>query len=380
MKEYLMTPGPTPVPERVLQAMAEPIIHHRAPKFTKIIEEVRSDLKYLYQTKGEVIIHASSGTGAMEGAVANTLCRGDKVICVRGGKFGERWSEISTVYGLSPINIDVEWGKAVDPKKIKEALDENVDARAVMIQASETSTGVGHPVKEIADIVKGRDDVILIVDAISALGVIDLPVDDWGLDIVVSGSQKGLMLPPGLAFSSVSDKAWRFAEKSDLPKYYFDFKKENKSLLKNQNAYTPAVSLIVGLKEALAIIREIGLKKLFSRYATMADATRKAAISMGLELLASESPSNSITAIKAPEGVNGADIVKVLRETYGITVAGGQDTLKGKIFRIAHMGYVDRFDIILTISAVEMTLSTLGFKIELGSGVKVAEEMLKDLD
>ncbi len=380
MKEYLMTPGPTPVPERVLQAMAEPIIHHRAPKFSKIIEEVRSDLKYLYQTKNEVIIHTSSGTGAMEAAVTNTLCRGDKVICVRGGKFGERWSEISTVYGLSPINIDVDWGRAVDPAKIEDALNANKDARAVMIQASETSTGVAHPVKEIAEIIKGRDDVILIVDAISALGVIDLPVDDWGLDVVVSGSQKGLMLPPGLAFSSVSDKAWKFAEKSDLPKYYFDFKKEEKNLLKNQNAYTPAVSLIVGLREALSIIKDIGLERLFSRYALMADATRKAALSMGLELLAPESPSNSITAIKTPSGVDGKDIVRILRETYGITVAGGQDTLKGKIFRIAHMGYVDRFDIILTICAVEMTLSGLGFPIELGSGVRVAEELLKDLD
>ncbi len=256
MKEYLMTPGPTPVPERVLTAMSGPIIHHRAPKFEEIMADVREGLKYLYKTQKEVIIHASSGTGAMEAAIINTLSPGDSVITVRGGKFGERWSEIATVYGVNPINIDVPWGQAVKPSQIEEALAANKDVKAVLIQASETSTGVGHPVKEIADIVKKKDGTILIVDAISALGVIPLPVDEWGLDVVVAGSQKGLMLPPGLAFASVSDKAWEFVSRSTLPKYYFNFKKEEKNLAKNQNAYTPAVSLIVGLREALPRCRD----------------------------------------------------------------------------------------------------------------------------
>ena len=380
MKTYLMSPGPTPIPERVLTAMSEPIIHHRAPLFEEIMESVRDGLKYLYQTKTEVIMHASSGTGAMEAAVANTLSAGDEVICVRGGKFGERWAEISEAYGVKPINIDVTWGQAVDPTAIADALGANKNIKAVMVQASETSTGVGHPIKEIADIVRTKGDTILIVDAISALGVIDLPVDDWGLDVVVSGSQKGLMLPPGLAFASVSEKAWEFVKRSNLPKYYFDYAKENKNLLKNQTAYTPAISLIVGLKEAVNIIKEIGLKKLFSRYEQMADATRKAALGMGLRLFAPDSPSGSITAIQSPPDIDGQAVVKHLRETHGITIAGGQSQLKGKIFRIAHMGYVDRYDIIMTLAALEMTLKNLGYDIELGSGVRVAQELLSDMD
>ncbi len=380
MKKYLMTPGPTPIPERVLLAMAEPIIHHRAPAFLEIIEEVRDGLKYLYQTKGEVIVHSSSGTGAMEAAVVNTLSKGDRVITVRGGKFGERWAEIALAYGVEPINIDVTWGQAVDPNLIEDALKNNDDIRAVMIQASETSTGVAHPVKDVAEIVKKREGTLFIVDAISALGVIDLPTDEWGLDVVVSGSQKGLMLPPGLAFASVSEKAKVFMNRSDLPRYYFDFAKEEKSLLKNQNAYTPAISLIVGLAEALKMISEIGIENLFRRYSTMGDAVRRAAVEIGLELFAPASPSNSVTAIKAPAEIDGGKIVKTLRETYGITVAGGQAELKGKIFRIAHMGYVDTFDIIMTIAAVEMTLLKLGFKVDAGSGVAAALEILKELD
>lgn len=380
MKTYLMSPGPTPIPERVLAVMSEPIIHHRAPVFSEIMESVRDGLKYLYQTKTEVIMHASSGTGAMEAAIANTLSAGDEVICVRGGKFGERWAEISEAYGVKPINIDVTWGQAVDPKAVADALDANKNVKAVMVQASETSTGVGHPIKEIADIVRKKDDTIFIVDAISALGVIDLPVDDWGLDVVVSGSQKGLMLPPGLAFASVSEKAWEFVKKSNLPKYYFDYAKEKKNLLKNQTAYTPAISLIVGLKEAVNIIKEIGLKKLFARYEQMADATRKAVLGMGLELFAPDSPSGSITAIMSPPDIDGQAVVKQLRETHGITIAGGQSELKGKIFRIAHMGYVDRYDIIMTLAALEMTLKNLGHDIELGSGVRVAQELLSDMD
>jgi len=380
MKTYLMSPGPTPIPERVLAAMSEPIIHHRAPIFSEIMESVREGLKYLYQTKTEVIMHASSGTGAMEAAVANTLSPGDEVICIRGGKFGERWAEISEAYGVKPINIDVTWGQAVDPAAVADSLDANKSVKAVMVQASETSTGVGHPIKEIADIIRKKDDTILIVDAISALGVIDLPVDDWGLDVVVSGSQKGLMLPPGLAFASVSEKAWEFVKKSSLPKYYFDYTAENKNLLKNQTAYTPAISLIIGLKEAMAIIREIGLKKLFSRYEQMADATRKAVLGMGLELFAPDAPSGSITAIQSPPDIDGQAVVKTLRETHGITIAGGQSQLKGKIFRIAHMGYVDRYDIIMTLAALEMTLKGLGHSIELGSGMRIAQELLSDMD
>jgi len=377
-KYYLLAPGPVPVPPKVLAAMSEPIIHHRAPAFVKVLEEVRGGLKFLFQTKNEVLILASSGTGAMEGAVTNTLCKGDTSLVVRAGKFGERWAEICEAYGVKPICIDVPWGRAVDPKLIAQELEKNPTIRAVFIQASETSTGVMHPIREIAEIVKKYDNTLLIVDAISGIGVFDLPVDKWGLDVVVSGSQKAFMLPPGLAFVTLSDKALSFVEKSDIPKYYFNFKKELKKLVKdNETNFTPAVSLIMGLREALNMIKEDGLEKAFKRHARLADATRAAAKALGLELYAPDSPSNAVTAIKAPAGIDGQKIVKILRDKHNITIAGGQSEAKGKIFRIAHMGYLDAYDIIMVVSALEMTLKELGVSVEMGKGVKAAAEILE---
>lgn len=377
-KYYLLAPGPVPVPPKVLAAMSEPIIHHRAPAFVKVLEEVRGGLKFLFQTKNEVLILASSGTGAMEGAVTNTLCKGDTSLVVRAGKFGERWAEICEAYGVKPICIDVPWGQAVDPKLIAQELEKNPFIRAVFIQASETSTGVMHPIREIAEIVKKYDNTLLIVDAISGIGVFDLPVDKWGLDVVVSGSQKAFMLPPGLAFVTLSDKALSFVEKSDIPKYYFNFKKELKKLVKdNETNFTPAVSLIMGLREALNMIKEDGLEKVFKRHARLADATRAAAKALGLELYAPDSPSNAVTAINAPAGIDGQKIVKILRDKHNITIAGGQSEAKGKIFRIAHMGYLDAYDIIMVVSALEMTLKELGVSVEMGKGVKAAAEILE---
>ena len=377
-KYYLLAPGPVPVPPKVLAAMSEPIIHHRAPAFVKVLEEVRGGLKVLFQTKNEVLILASSGTGAMEGAVTNTLCKGDTSLVVRAGKFGERWAEICEAYGVKPICIDVPWGQAVDPKLIAQELEKNPTIRAVFIQASETSTGVMHPIREIAEIVKKYVNTLLIVDAISGIGVFDLPVDKWGLDVVVSGSQKAFMLPPGLAFVTLSDKALSFVEKSDIPKYYFNFKKELKKLVKdNETNFTPAVSLIMGLREALNMIKEDGLEKAFKRHARLADATRAAAKALGLELYAPDSPSNAVTAIKAPAGIDGQKIVKILRDKHNITIAGGQSEAKGKIFRIAHMGYLDAYDIIMVVSALEMTLKELGVSVEMGKGVKAAAEILE---
>ena len=377
-KYYLLAPGPVPVPPNVLAAMSEPIIHHRAPAFVKVLEEVREGLKFLFQTKNEVLILASSGTGAMEGAVTNTLCKGDTSLVVRAGKFGERWAEICEAYGVKPICLDVPWGQAVDPKLITQELEKTPAIRAVFIQASETSTGVMHPIREIGEIVKKYDNTLLIVDAISGIGVFDLPVDKWGLDLVVSGSQKAFMLPPGLAFVTLSDKALSFVEKSDIPKYYFNFKTELKKLVKdNQTNFTPAVSLIVGLRESLNMIKEDGLETVFKRHARLADATRAAAKALGLELYAPDSPSNAVTAIKAPAGIDGQKIVKILRDKHNITIAGGQSEAKGKIFRISHMGYLDAYDIIMVVSALEMTLKELGVSIEMGKGVKAAAEILE---
>ena len=376
-KKYLLfAPGPSPIPPNVLLAMAEPIIHHRAPAYIKVLEEVREGLKYLFQTKNEVLIFASSGTGAMEGAVTNTLCPGDKVLVVQGGKFGERWANICKAYGVHAKIIHVEWGKAVDPELIKKALEVEPSLRAVLIQASETSTGVMHPVREIAEIVKKHDNTILIVDAITGLGVFDLPTDTWGLDVLVGGSQKAMMLPPGLAFAALTDKAWGFVEKATLPRFYFDFKRELKNIKENQSAWTPAVTLVVGLREVLRMIKEEGLENVFARTERIARATREAMKALGLALFAPDSPSNAVTAIVAPPGVDGQKVVKVLREKHNITIAGGQDQAKGKIFRIAHFGYMDTYDIVTAVAAVELTLKELGYDVKLGSGVKAALEVL----
>ncbi len=375
-KKYLFAPGPTPVPERALADMALPIIHHRAPEYSAVLQEVRDNLKYLFQTKNEVLIFTSSGTGAMEGCVSNLLSAGDHALAIRGGKFGERWYDICKAYSINVSAIDVEWGHAVTVSQIKDALEKDPEIKAVYIQASETSTGAFYPVKEIAEIVSARENTILIVDAITALGVVDIPQDEWRIDVVVTGSQKALMLPPGLAFASLNDKAWSFVEQSSLPKYYFNFKKEKKSLEKNQNVYTPNVQLIIGLREVLREIKEEGLEHVFKRHASLANATRKAVQALGLKLYVVDKPSDALTAVYAPYGIDAGKITKLIREKYGITIAGGQDAVKGKIFRIAHLGYFGCFDIITVISALEAVLKELGYKFEQGAGLKAAQEAL----
>jgi aspartate aminotransferase-like enzyme len=374
-KKYLFSPGPTMLPPEVLLKMAAPIMHHREPEFEKIMEEIRKGLKYLFQTKNEVMVFTSSGTGAMEGAVSNILAKGNKALVVRGGKFGERWGEICKAYGIEFVPVDVEWGKAVRPEQIRHALAENPSIRAVYTQATETSTGVKHPIREIAGIVGKYPDTVLVVDAITGIGVFDLPMDTWNLDVVISGSQKALMLPPGLSFAALSEKAWTFVERSNLPKYYHDFKRELKSTQKNQSSYTPAVSLFVGLRESLRMIQEEGLEALFRRHKKLAEATWAAVKALGLELFAPEAPSEAVTAVKVPEGIDGLKLQKLFFERFGITVAEGQDRAKGKIIRIAHLGYYERLDMIMVISALEMLLKQMGYSFELGKGVRAAEEV-----
>jgi aspartate aminotransferase-like enzyme len=375
-KKYLFSPGPTMLPPEVLLKMAEPIMHHREPEFERIFSEIREGLKYLFQTKNEVLIFTSSGTGAMEGAVTNLLSKGDRAIVVRGGKFGERWGEICKAYGIEFVPIDVEWGQAVRPERISEILRSDPSIRAVYTQASETSTGVKHPIREIAAVVRGYENTVLVVDAITGTGVFSIPMDDWGVDVVVSGSQKALMLPPGLSFAALSEKAWRFVERSNLPKYYFDFKKELKAIQKNQSAYTPAISLFMALRESLRLIQQEGLEAVFRRHERLAEATRAAVKALGLELYAPDSPSNAVTAVKIPEGIGAGKIKNLFYERFGITVAGGQDRAKGKIIRIAHLGYYDKLDMIMVIAALEMLLKEMGYSFELGQGVKAAEEVL----
>ncbi len=373
-KQHLLAPGPTQVLPEALLAMARPIIYHRGPEYEAILARVREGLKYLFQTKNEVLLFTSSGTGGMEGAVVNTLSPGDRALVIRGGKFGERWGEICEAYGIHPRYIDVEWGRAVDPDLVTAGLKADPSIKAVFATHSESSTGVLHDIEAIARIVRPRP-AILLVDAITSVGVVDLPMDAWGVDIVVGGSQKSLMIPPGLAFCGVSDKAWAVIERSRLPKFYFDFKAERRSLEKNQNAFTPAVSLIVALHESLAAIRTEGLPAVFARHDRLARATRAGVAALGLDLFA-ERPTPALTAVKVPPGVEASAIIKSLRTAHGITIAGGQTKVKGKIFRLAHLGYADDSDVIVCLAALERTLSDLGYPAKLGEGVRAAQEIL----
>jgi aspartate aminotransferase-like enzyme len=374
-KKYLLAPGPTPVPPEALLAMAMPIIHHRAPDFLPVLDSAKKGLQWLYQTKNDVLILCSTGTGGMVGSVNNFLNPGDDVVVINGGKFGERWTKICQAYGMKVEEVVVEWGRAVQPDQVEAALKKNPKIKAVFVQATETSTGVNHDIKALASVVK-KTDALFVVDAISALVAHDIRTDEWGIDVVIGGSQKGLMLPPGLAFVSVSDKAWKMADAAKTPKFYFNFKKERENLAKNQTTWTSPVSLIIGLNAAIKMLQDEGLENVFKRHERLARATRAAAKALSLPLYPKENPSLSLTAIEAPAGVDGQAIYKDLRVKYGITGAGGQDKLKGKIFRIAHLGYADTFDVITAVAGIEMVLKGLGHPVKLGTGVAAAQEIL----
>jgi len=376
MKKYLLAPGPTQVSPEVLLAMAQPIIHHRAPEFATLLDRVKQDLKWLFQTQNDVLIIVSTGTGAMEGSVTNFLSPGDKALVVNGGKFGERWLKICQAYGVKTEELKVEWGYGVSPAAVQAALQKDSSIKAVFTQASETSTGVAHPIQQIAEIVRGYENCLMVVDAVSAMGAFDIQTDAWGLDVVVTGSQKALALPPGLAFVSISEKGWRQAEKAKNSKFYFNFKKERDALSKNQTAFTAAVSMVVALDRSLSMLKQEGLPNVFARHRLLARATQEAMKAIGLSLFPKEYPSDAVTAISSPEGYDGQTIYKDLRVKYGITAAGGQDHLKGKVFRIANMGYIDVFDVIIAVAAVEMVLKGMGYPVKLGTGVGVAQEIL----
>jgi len=372
-KKYLLTPGPTPLPPEVLLSQAQPIIHHRTPEFQEIFKEVCEGLKVIFQTANDCFVLTSSGTGAMEAAVVNLASKGDTVLTVQGGKFGERWAEIAKAYGINAEVIDVEWGQAVDSKDIEKKLKANPKIKAVFTTLCETSTGVTTDIQAIGKIAKGSQ-AALVVDAISGLGVIDMKTDVWGVDICVSGSQKGLMLPPGLAFMSVSKKAWGIIDGNKTAAYYFNLKAAKKALDKFDTAFTPAITLVIALKEALKIMRKDGLENIFARHKRLAVATRTAMKALGLELLSVDAASDAVTAVRVPEGVDGEKLVKTMRDQYGVTIAGGQAQLKGKIFRIAHMGFIEELDIIAGICCLEKVLTQMGYKFELGAGVRAAEE------
>lgn len=375
LKRYLLTPGPTPVPPEVLLRMSQPLVHHRTPEFERLFAEVQEGLRWLLQTENDVLILAASGTGAMEAAVANTCAPGDTAIVVNGGKFGERWLKICQAFGVHTVPIQVEWGQAVSPAAVEHALRDHPHARAVLIQASETSTTVLHPVDRIAALTRDTD-TLLIVDGITAVGATDTPMDRWGLDIVITGSQKALMLPPGLAFIALSAKAWRQVERARAPRFYFDLRRERKEQQKHTTAYTPAISLIYGLHEVLRSLRDEGLEHIFARHARLAAATRAAVQALGLRLLAPLAPSPAATGVWLPPTINGSQFLTYMRERMGVDIAGGQDHLKGKILRVSHIGYAGPFDVITAVSTLEMALARFGHPVELGRGVRAAEEIL----
>lgn len=376
LKKYLLAPGPTPIPPQVLSAMSMPIIHHRSTDFIPVLESAKKGLQWIYQTKNDVLILCSTGTGGMVSSVNNFFSPNDKVLVINGGKFGERWTKICQAHDLNIQEIKIEWGYTVKPDVVEDVLKKDPKIKGVFVQASETSTGVYHDIYSLSKIVKERENTILIVDAISALAAHDLKTDEWGIDIMIGGSQKGLMLPPGLAFISISEKAWKMAEEAKLPRFYFNLKKEREALSKNQTNFTSAVTLIIGLNESIKLLQKEGLENVFKRHESLAHATREAVKTLGLKLYSKESPSNTVTAILAPKGLDGQEIYKNLKDKYGITAAGGQGQAKGKIFRIAHLGYTDIFDIIIAISGIEMVLTNMGYPVKLGRGVACAEKLL----
>lgn len=375
IKQLLLAPGPSPVPARVRLAMAQPMFHHRTPQFSALFAEVREGLRKLYQTGEDVLMLASSGTGAMEAAVGNCFAPGDEVVVVNGGKFGERWLKLSNAFGLKPIEIRVEWGRAVRGDQVSQALDEHPQARGVLVQASETSTAAVHPIDQLAEVTRERD-ALLVVDGITAVGVYEIPMDRWGVDVLITGSQKALMLPPGLAMIALSKRAWSRVEKTTQPRFYFDLLRERANQAKNTTAYTPAISLIIGLREALAMMQEEGFANVFARHARMARATRSAAEALGLRLVAPDNPSPAVTGVYVPPSVDGGKMFAYLRDQMRVVFAGGQDHLKGKIIRIAHLGYMGAFDVVTAIAAFEMALHHFGHPVELGRGVGAAEAEL----
>jgi len=356
--------------------MSETMIHHRTPQFNKVFDEAREGLKKLFGTKNDVLMLASSGTGAMEASIANLFSPSDKVLVINGGKFGERWLNISNAYGLNPIEMKVPWGQAAKVADVEKQLKADPDIRGVMVQASETSTTVLHPVKEIGQITKNGP--LFLVDGVTAVGVVPMPMDEWGLDVLVTGSQKALMLPPGLGFIALSNRAWEKTKQAKLPRFYFDLNLERKNQQKGSGAFTPAVSLIFGLRASLNMIQREGLENVYERHARLCRAARAAATALGLKLLAPDSPSPAATGIYLPNGIDADEVLDYLRDKMNITLAEGQDQLKGKAIRMAHVGYMGAFDVITGVAALEMALRKFGAEIPFGRGVAAAQEVLME--
>jgi serine---pyruvate transaminase len=373
-KRYLMTPGPTPVPPEVLAAMARPIVHHRSPDFRPIYQECLDRLREVYRTSNDVLLFTSSGTGTLESAVANLCSPGDRVVVVSAGYFGERWAGIATAYGCEVEHLRYEWGETPVADDLAARLGELGGASAVFVTQSETSTGVVADVQACAAAAK-EAGALVAVDAISSLGAVPCETDAWGLDVVVSGSQKALMSPPGLATLSVSEVAWEAWATSRSPRFYFDWGRTREAQAKLDAAFTPAISIVVGLNVALGLLLEQGLEAAFERHVRLGRACREGIKAMGLELFSPDDDSSAVvTTVRVPEGIDGGRLLLDLRDRFGITFAPGQGPLKGNVFRIGHIGYFDVFDITTALAAVELALADAGAAIERGVAVTRALE------
>jgi aspartate aminotransferase-like enzyme len=373
-KQRLLTPGPTPLLPRALHAMMASDIHHRTQDFIKLYPQVLADLKEVYGTQGDVLIMVSSGTGALEASISNFFSEGDTIVICSAGKFGERWVDLAKAYRLNAVVLTAPYGEVVAPERVEQALLENPAAKGVAFQASETSTGAAHDVQAIGEITK-QTGALCIVDAITGLGTMKLDIDGWGLDVVVGGSQKAFMIPPGLAFVSVSGKAWAQNAGAKLPRMYFDLKREKKMADKGESAWTPNVSLILALAESLKYIKALGMDKLIENAQLLARGTRSAVTALGLELFAPQAPSSSVTAVRAPQGMDSGEIVKGFRNNFGSIIANGQGTMKGQIFRIAHLGYFDFADLFAVIAELELILHSKGIPVEFGKGVAAVQRV-----
>lgn len=373
-KQRLLTPGPTPLYPGALRAMMGSDIHHRTEDFRVIHASALRDLKEVLGTTNDVLVFTSSGTGAMEASISNLFSRGDKVIVCAAGKFGERWVEMAKAFGLDANVLTAAYGDVVTPERVEAALKAEPATKGVFVQASETSTGAAHDVRAMGQAI-AKTDAIFVIDAITGLGTMPLDIEGWGLDVVIGGSQKAFMIPPGLAFLSISPKAWKMTGTANLPHYYFDLKKEKKNADKGESSWTPSTTLILALAEALKYIKSLGMPNLIENAQMLALATRDAVRELGLELFAPQSPSASVTAVKAPEGMDSGVIVKEFRTRFGAIIANGQGTMKGKIFRIAHLGYFDFSDLFAVIAGLELILSAHGRPVKFGSGVAAVEKV-----
>lgn len=373
-KKYLLAPGPTPIPEEARLAMARSIIHHRGPEFREVFADVRARLGWLFETDEPVLTVTASGTGTFEAAMINFTRREDTIVCIGGGKFGERWADVGRAYGMNVVEVNVEWGKAVAPEQVAEALAAHPGCTMVTLTASETSTGVMHPVAEVAKVVREQSSALFAVDAITALGVHKLPMDALGVDIMVAGSQKAFGIPPGIGFVAASQRAWERAQRSDHPCYYFDLLREKKRQLDDQTAFTPGITQIIAAQVVLKMMMDEGREGLIERHRLNAEATRAGARALNLGLLA-ESPSDAVSAIVLPAELSAPELVRMMAERHGATIAGGQAALKPKLIRIGHIGFFERSDILTALSSLELALAEMGWQVDTGAALRAAQQV-----